>query len=137
MNRYGIPKQDSVELKDNVNNSSSGDNSKTDIHYYKKIKPSEIIKIGDTYLYVLINKIKDGVSHSISNFPNLGADNTLANVYEFVDMISIDWEDKMFLKEIGELKHKDFLALLNTSISDFLEMNSLEEITEEEFYNLD
>lgn len=140
MNRYGIPKQDSVELKDNVNNSSSGGGgSGSDVKYYTFNMNNMPESWADMLLILLsliplykytyrpmgegIEKYIVGSAHFIDNLNRNGTKNVIAVAYMPTYSYHFYYPT---LKDIfigAELDVTDFDKIFTP-------------ITEEEFYDL-
>ena len=149
MNRYGIPKEDSKELKNNINNSSFGGGK---MEYYKLNKE----KYGDeqdsplhilfriSCLYPSIIKVNDENSNIYTCIPFAAI---MSPETKLNDIISI-WEGIAFDSNIKTYAHipeeaeyncdnlSELISLMETKLGISLKDDALIPITEEEFYNL-
>ena len=157
MNRYGIPKEDSKELKNNIDNSSSGGGSNDIEYYYKSVNMTDDAKALIKYLAGTFPIIK--IKH-----PAIGiVDRVVGNSVDYGDIItqegiafSIPNGEYILFYSQREPDNSTFEVKCNYPKGDLfnkmLENNILPEesikevvdflkqvfipITEEEFYNL-
>ena len=147
MNRYGIPKKDSVELKDNVNNSSSGGGK---VEYYKLNYNSDNIEFAKG-LYNMASLIK-GYKHQNTKDTLMIApymqftgseaylSNTLAYSFENMYITGITNEPtnlKGIIFAMFAMGGSIPEGLNEDDVFEIAVKDALIPITEEEFYNLD
>lgn len=150
MNRYGIPKEDSKELKNNVDNSSSGGSK---MEYYK-LNLDKYASMGNdapfggifyvAQAYPCLLRVKNENVKAIGAYSFLKG-NTIVNVEQFIeagfDMIAFDPNIKIIIDVLG-----GGLQVNTENVWDFIKHwislgvshadDALIPITEEEFYNL-
>lgn len=141
MNRYGIPKEDSKELKNNVDNSSSGGGSGR-VEYYKFYVDTPIEEEVEVYISTVVTiKVSDKYSNKISIIPMRSL---LENGYDRYKLIGLAFMP-IGMKESMINSYYDYISLifkqpaLNKTDEEIKELfdSLFIRITEEEFYNLD
>lgn len=150
MNRYGIPKEDSKELKNNIDNSSSGGGSK--MEYYKLNKE----KYGDeegsplhlafniSFCYPSIVKANDGdmIKFCAPMVTMVTFESELSNILPMWEGIAFDPNIKTCIYNPGYVEYncnnlQELIKYLETTQGMSWKDDALIPITEEEFYNLD
>ena len=148
MNRYGIPKEDSKELKNNVDNSSSGGGK---LEYYKLNKEKYGAKEGSP-LYILLSiafqypsivKLNDRnmVKLCAPAGAMLSVETQLPNVIDLWEGIAFDSNIKTCINYLGYIEYDcnnllELIKYLETLLGISWKDDALIPITEEEFYNL-
>lgn len=137
MNRYGIPKEDSKELKNNIDNSSSGGGSSGEYylvdknlinqHLIQDIASIEfLIPYGSLFKATPRNKQIIGTGMTLYTY--------LPENIKFSDIIAVKF-DKMFSNETGILSIKELISEIEgLDVTNF--DKAFPRITEEEFYDL-
>lgn len=140
MNRYGIPKEDSKELKNNVDNSSSGGGSNI-VEYYKFAVDDPKGEELQVFLSAAATiKVSDKDSDKIGIIPMLALLENGYDKYKLIGFASIP----IMMEETIINSYYDYISLIFKQISPDKTDEEIKEIfdglfiriTEEEFYNL-
>ena len=129
MNRYGIPKEDNVELKQNVENCSSSGSSIKHVTKYYSIKQDLPDELKELIYYGSTVKVKYGSAFYI-NPTMFVQDSSLTLVgFSFNPLYTEITETNMYIDSIEEL----FIIM---GVSELI-LPYIQRITEEEFYKID
>ena len=135
MNRYGIPKEDSKELKNNINNSSSRGGSSGEYYLVDEELISQYIsnEVYNIEGFILVSSMIKATPIGKQFIGNTFSLNTyLPDNVKVSDIIAIK-TDK-FLVENIIVNFKEFLYLAGLDTTNF--DKAFPRITEEEFYDL-
>ena len=140
MNRYGIPKEDSKELKNNIDNSSSGGGSSSGEYYLvdEDLINTYLPEIGNNYIviYILCATVKtiikvegEGENRFIGSSGMVVNYSTITNNINTVALKFDKTYDNGFVNTL-----KESLERMGANVTNF--DKAFPRITEEEFYDL-
>lgn len=145
MNRYGIPKKDSVELKHNVNNSSSGRGDKVEYYKFDHIDASKnTITVLNIICYVVKGRYYGTDSYKI--LPTYLHNSHVDYDFDRVEAVKINYDIDVIGEDMGMGAINSLQELIDiytmyfgfSNTQEFFKfLGLIKQITEEEFYNLE